>query len=276
MRLDIIIPAHNEEHRIGATLAAYRSVCASPDTRFVVALDDCSDRTLEIVDDHAAKDGRVSTVSYPKLGKGGVIMETFRRSDAELLAFVDADCATPPAELVRLAEVTEQRGSDGAIAARWHPSSVLPGHRSRPLARRAASRVFAFGVRRVFGLRFRDTQCGAKVLRRDMVERVVPLLSSRDLVFDVDLLLTAEALGFNVVEVPTVWVDRPGSRITVGRDSRHMAISLFRLWLHHRVIPVATPTPGGTVPAGDPYPSDPRSSSVPEQPAPAAGAQRVA
>jgi glycosyltransferase involved in cell wall biosynthesis len=241
MRLDVIFPAHNEEHRIDATLAAYRTVCSSPDIRFVVALDDCSDRTHDVVAGHTAHDVRVQSVEYPKLGKGGVIMEAFRRSDAELLAFVDADCATPPAELLRLAAVVEESGSDGAIAARWHPSSVLPGRRHRPRLRRAASQVFAIGVRRIFGLPYCDTQCGAKVFRRAVVERVVPLLSSRDLVFDVDLLLTANVLGFDITEVPTVWIDQPGSRITVGRDSRHMAISLLRLWLHHRVIPVSRP-----------------------------------
>jgi glycosyltransferase involved in cell wall biosynthesis len=243
MRLDIIIPAHNEEHRIDATLAAYRAVCSSPDTRFVVALDDCSDDTHDLVSAHAEVDERVSVESYPKLGKGGVIMETFRRSDAEMLAFVDADCATPPAELLRLADVIESSGQDGAIAARWHPSSVLPGQRQRPLGRRAASQAFAFAVRRIFGLPYRDTQCGAKVFRRSLVERVVPLLSSRDLVFDVDLLVTARSLRFSVVEVPTVWVDQPGSRVAVGRDSRRMAASLLRLWLHHRVIPISAAVP---------------------------------
>ncbi|HWB68243.1 MAG TPA: glycosyltransferase [Mycobacteriales bacterium] len=251
MLLDIVIPAHNEEGRIDATLAAYRAVCTAPGTRFVVALDDCSDHTRDIVDRHAGTDNRVVARDYPKLGKGGVIMESFRASDADLLAFVDADCATPPAELLRLVEVTEAGQTDGAIAARWHPSAVLPGHRQRPLRRRTASQLFAIAVRRLFGLPYSDTQCGAKVLRRRLVDRVVPLLSSRDLVFDVDLLFTARRLGFRIAEVPTVWVDRPGSRIAVGQDSRRMAASLLRLWLHHRVLPV---TPAGDLPA---YPSEP-------------------
>lgn len=241
MRLDIVIPAHNEEHRIDPTLTAYRAVCSDPDARFVVALDDCSDRTAEIVAAHARQDERVIGRCYPKLGKGGVIMETFRRSDAELLAFVDADCATPPAELLRLANAaTTNDGVDGAIAARWHPSAVLPARRSA--GRRVASAAFAFGVRRLFKLPFRDTQCGAKVLSRRLVERVMPLLSSRDFLFDVDLLLTSRRLGFRIVEVPTVWVDQPGSTVGLGRDSKRMAASMLRLWLHHRVLPVSPPT----------------------------------
>ena len=45
MRLDIVIPAHNEEARIGRMLAAYRPACPDPDVRFLVAMDDCRDRT---------------------------------------------------------------------------------------------------------------------------------------------------------------------------------------------------------------------------------------
>jgi hypothetical protein len=87
------------------------------------------------------------------------------------------------------------------------------------------------------------------VLRRELVQAVVPLLSSRDLLFDVDLLVTARQLGFHILEVPTVWVDQPGSRIGVVRDSRRMAASLLRLWLHHRVLPVPTSVSA--------YPDDP-------------------
>ena len=142
-------------------------------------------------------------------------------------------------ELLRLAEAATKPGVDGAIATRWHPSAVLPARRSTK--RRLASVLFAFGVRRLFRVPFRDTQCGAKVLRRQLVERVVPLLSSRDFLFDVDLLVTARRLGFRLLEVPTVWVDQPGSSIGLSRDSKRMAASLLRLWVHHRVLPVTPP-----------------------------------
>jgi len=238
LRLDLVLPAHNEEHRIDRTLRLYRAALHDPDTRFWAALDGCEDATADIVRQHAADDPRVGWIEYPKLGKGGVLMECFRAcaaADAELIGFVDADGATPPAELLRLVALVRD-GADGAIASRRHPSAVTPGPRS--LARRLTSAGFAFGVRRLFAVPFADTQCGAKVLRADLVRRVAPLLSSRDFLFDVDLLHTARRLGFRVVEVPTVWVDQAGSRLRAGRDARRMLWSSLRLWLHHRTIPV--------------------------------------
>ena len=236
MSLDIVIPAHNEEGRIGRTLAAYRAAIPESDVRFHVALDDCADGTASIVSHHRSLDGRVVLHAYPKLGKGGVLMETFRRCDATYVGFVDADCATPPSELLRLVDALPY--ADMVIGSRHHAASVVPG--KRELVRRVASAGFALSVRRLFGLPFTDTQCGAKVLRRDALERVIPLLSSRDLLIDVDLLLVTRALGLRVLEVPTVWIDQPGSRIRPWADTRKMSASLLRLWLHHRILPVPT------------------------------------
>ena len=238
MSLDIVIPAHNEEQRIERTLRAYRAGFPQPDVRFHVALDGCRDRTADVVRAHAADDDRVVLHEYPKLGKGGVLMETFRRCDAELIGFVDADCATPPAELARMSRAAA--GADGVIASRRLPASVTPG--ARGAGRTLTSTGFAWGVRTLFRLPYADTQCGAKVVHRHVAERVVPLMSSRDFLFDVDLLVVARRLGFDMVEVPTVWIDQQGSKLRATRDSLRMLASAGRLWIHHLTMPIAPET----------------------------------
>lgn len=230
MRLDIIMPAHNEEHRIGPTLDSYRAICSDRETRFVVALDACTDATADIVAGHAARDPRVVAHEFPKLGKGGVLMEAFARSDADLVGFVDADGATPPGELLRIAEAAGVVG--GAIACRHHPTAVLPA--ARPLRRRITSAGFSFAVRRLLGLPYADTQCGAKVLRRDVVDDVLPALTTMDLLFDVDLLQVAADRGHRLAEVPTIWVDQDGSRVDALKDTKRMGAGLLRLWAARR------------------------------------------
>ena len=241
MSLDIVIPAHNEEDRIARTLRAYRRGFPQRDVRFLVALDGCVDHTSDIVRGQAVEDDRVVLHEFPKLGKGGVLMETFRRCDADLVAFVDADCATPPAELARMTRLASD--ADGVIGSRRMTASFTPSARRR--GRSLTSSGFAWGVRRLFHLPYADTQCGAKVIHRRVAERVVPLMSSRDFLFDVDLLLIADRLGFDVVEVPTVWIDQEGSKLSTGRDASRMLKSALRLWIHHRTMPVE-PEPGAT------------------------------
>ncbi len=237
MRLDIVLPAHNEERRIDRTLHRYRGALADDGIGLLVALDGCTDRTADIVRHHAAVDPRVRLLEFPKLGKGGVLGEALRTSGAPLVGFVDADGATPPLELIRLAErVRDGNGVDLSIASRRMAASVSPSPRS--LGRRVTSAGFASSIRRLFDLPFADTQCGAKVMTGAAAARIVPLLSSRDFLFDVDLLLTARRLGYGIDEVPTVWVDQDGSKLDALVDARRMAASAVRLWFHHRVIPV--------------------------------------
>lgn len=235
MSLDVVIPAHNEEGRIGRTLDLYRHEDLGAPARFVAALDGCSDQTAAVVRDHAMSDPRVQLLELPKLGKGGALMEAFRTCTAEMVAFVDADAATPPTELRRLVDAVAD-GADVAIASRRHPAAVTPC--TRPRSRRLTSAGFAFGIRRLFGLRFRDTQCGAKVIRRTALQHMLPLLSSRDFLIDVDLLVTAQSLGLDVVELPTIWLDQGGSQLRPAADARRMALSALRLWVHHRTLPI--------------------------------------
>jgi hypothetical protein len=94
--------------------------------------------------------------------------------------------------------------------------------------------VFAWLVRCLFGLPYRDTQCGAKVIRRDALELLLPRVTTNDLLFDVDLLLQANVLGNDITEVPTVWVERSGSRVKLIRDLGDVAGSLLRLWMSQR------------------------------------------
>jgi glycosyltransferase involved in cell wall biosynthesis len=230
VRLDIVIPAHNEEERIHRMLDGYCRRLRDPDVRFLVALDACTDGTEAIVRAQMERDPRVDVLPLPKLGKGGVIREAFARCDADLIGFVDADGATPPAELLRLAEAA--RFADGAIASRRHPAAVLPA--PRPVARRVTSAGFAVGVRRLLRLPYLDTQCGAKVLRRESLRRLLPDLTRCDFSFDVDLLLAARAQGLRIVELPTVWIDREGSRVHPLHDTRRMGGSLITLGARER------------------------------------------
>ena len=67
------------------------------------------------------------------------------------------------------------------------------------------------------------------------------------------MLVLARRCGFDVVEVPTVWIDQAGSKLRLRRDVRRMLAGMFRLWVHHRAMPVdagsIASAPDGTGPA---------------------------
>jgi hypothetical protein len=82
-----------------------------------------------------------------------------------------------------------------------------------------------------FGFRVHDTQCGAKLLTREAVDKVLPEIGITKWAFDVDMLFCVRRHGYVIREIPTVWRDAAGSKVQVGRASAEMALAMIRLRL---------------------------------------------
>ena len=99
------------------------------------------------------------------------------------------------------------------------------------LARQIASRVFNGFVRLMLGLKIRDTQCGAKVFRKEALDCVLPSLGLTRWAFDVDILFQLHRAGFTIREAPTKWHDVGGSQLRIFRASVQMFVAVTRLRL---------------------------------------------
>lgn len=231
MRLSIVVPAHNEERRIGPMLEAYLPYFTTrygDDVEFIIVINGSTDRTDQVVADYAVRYSQVKTIIEPSpIGKGGALMVGFREATGDLIGFVDADGATPPEAFQDLVDKIGDAG--GIIASRWASgSNVSP---KQPLDRRIASRFFNLLTRTLFGLRLTDTQCGAKLISRTAMNAVLPHLGITRWAFDVDLLFQLRRAGYVIREIPTTWHDVEGSKIQVGKASTEMILALARLRL---------------------------------------------
>lgn len=233
-RIELIIPAYNEEQRIGATLRHYLDFFEDTNVlSLTVVLNGCTDRTLEVVEDIQKEyPERLSLLHIPEaIGKGGAIVRGWQQSTAEVVGFVDADEATAPEEFQKL--IVAMNGEvDGAIASRFHPDSVIKNRTSA--LRSLASQTFIRIVKILFLLPYRDMQCGAKLFRRSAVAQILPTIQSFNMIFDVELLFKLHRSGAHIVEVPTVWVEKEGSAM-LGSTQKFlktawtMFMSLLRL-----------------------------------------------
>ena len=232
----LLIPAYNEEKRIEPTLRDYAQFFRGNyrgKFQLVVVLNGCRDDTLGVVNRVAKEFPEISALNFPDpIGKGGALIEGLKLApNADLIGYVDADGATGPEALAKLVHLTAQ--ADCVIGSRWLPGAVL--HQSQTWTRRFFSRVFHAIVRLLFWRRmnFQDTQCPAKVMRRGAVEKVHSSLRIADLAFDVNLLYVLKREGFRVLEVPTEWTDKVGSKVTQSllRSSLVMFLSVVRLRL---------------------------------------------
>ena len=106
-----------------------------------------------------------------------------------MIGYVDADGATPPRAFLDL--VKKIGVADCVIGSRWLPGAVI--HQSQTGNRQFASRVFHFIVQLLFWMNIRDTQCGAKVMKREVVEKIHSRLRIADMAFDINLLFSHQA-----------------------------------------------------------------------------------
>ncbi len=231
----LLIPAYNEEARIGPVLEAYSEHFIrhyAGRFRIVVILNGCRDNTLGVVRAAEQRYLCVSHLEFPAaIGKGGALIEGLKLAPmADFIGYVDADGATAPAAFLDLVRRLDDPAVNCAIGSRWIPGAVI--HHSQPGKRQFASRLFHLFVEGFFGMGIRDTQCGAKVMRRRAIERIHDRLTLADLAFDVNLLYSMRKAGFRVLEVPTEWSDKSGSTVVFNsRTSLNMLLSLVRLRL---------------------------------------------
>jgi glycosyltransferase involved in cell wall biosynthesis len=227
----LLIPAYNEERRIGPVLRAYAEFFRQNyDGKFqlVVVLNGCRDNTLAVVQKVAADYPEVSARDQPDpIGKGGALIEGLKLAPrADLIGYVDADGATEPRAFMDLVRHAGQ--ADCVIGSRWIEGAVL--HQMQSGRRRFASRVFHAAVQLLFRMNITDTQCGAKVMRRAAVEKVHAALCITDMAFDINLLYLLKRNGCVILEVPTEWTDKAGSKVTLWRTPATMLLSVIRLW----------------------------------------------
>ena len=236
-KVTIIIPAYNEELRIGATVEAYSNYFSNLrstgvlEYELIVVLNGCVDNTLAVVQSAQATFGSIVIVDLQSVaGKGVAIKAGFidaLQRPNDYIGFVDADMATLPEYFYELVKNID--GYDGVIASRYMEGAQL--FPPRPWIKRFGSwLVYESLVTLLFGLRCKDYQCGAKLFKRHVIEVIAPRLTIKQWAFDVELLYLCKKAGFTVIEIPTVWYDREGSKLKLSNGFK-MLSSLIKLRL---------------------------------------------
>ncbi len=230
----ILVPAYNEEARIGPVLVEFAEYFQKNHAgRFylVVVLNGCRDNTIGVVQRAAAKYPTIHALEFAApIGKGGALIEGLKLAPlADLIGYVDADGATGPKAFHQLVQLRDR--ADCIIGSRWLPGSVL--HQSQTRVRKMFSRAFHLIVQSLLWLNIKDTQCPAKLMHRGAVEKIHGSLMNADLAFDVNLLYALKRGGFTILEVPIEWTDKIGSKVTqtLLRSSLVMFLSVLRLRL---------------------------------------------
>jgi dolichyl-phosphate beta-glucosyltransferase len=209
--VSVVIPAYNEQHRLGPTLDRVRTYLDGRRLSWeVVVVDDGStDRTADVALLARAGEPRIRLVRCPRNhGKGYAVREGVRAAVGERILICDADLSAPIEELERLWEMTP--GAVAAIGSRSDPNRIEV-HQShlRELLGRLGNRI----IRKVAQLDVADTQCGFKLFEGAAARALFALATVDRWGYDVEILHLCARFGWRVDEVPVRWAHMPGSKI---------------------------------------------------------------
>lgn len=234
MSLTVIIPAYNEEQRLGPQLGQVLEYLRAhyPAFELIVVDDGSRDGTAAVVKAVLADESRARLITYqPNQGKGYAIRQGMLASQGDQVIFMDADLSTPIEEISRVLEQLQY--APVVIGSRDVPSTSI--RRQRPLYRRLASSVFKWVRYLMVGLwRLSDTQCGFKAYRCEIARQLYALAQIDRFMFDVEILYLAERADLRVIELPVRWTNAPGSTVRFWEGLVNMVRDLWRIRVLHR------------------------------------------
>jgi len=229
--LSVVIPAYNEESRIVSTLEQVISFLASClyTWEVLVADDGSTDSTASLVRDFADQRPSVRLLSLSHRGKGWAVKHGMLAATGRYRFLCDADLSMPFEQVERFLPPMEE-GVDIAIGSREVADSRRIGE---PARRHLMGRIYNWLVRALAVPDVKDTQCGFKCFRGDLVPELFRRQTTDGFAFDVEILFLARRDGLTIREIGIDWYYREQSKVRPVLDSLTMTWDLLKIrWRH--------------------------------------------
>jgi len=212
----LVLPAYNKSSVIRQCLEGLLDVSDREglSLSILVVDDGSSDNTADVV--RQFEDNRVQLLELASnRGKGAAIRSGVAHLGGtyDNIGWFDADLDIAPSTFVLLSRALERLpDTDGVIASKTHPESTI----DYPITRRIGSMAFSLVVRTLIGVRFRDTQTGAKLFRAQCARALTSQCVIDGFAFDVEILALAEKKNYAIVEAPVELKLQIGSTVAVS------------------------------------------------------------
>lgn len=212
--LSVIIPAYNEEKRIGSTLLKIRDYLVRQDYVYeiIIVNDGSTDRTIDVVEEIKLKTANLIIANNKEnRGKGFVVRQGMLSARGDYRLFLDADNSSKIEEVENFFTYIKQ-GHDIIIGSR----AIKGAHIifAQRWQRKFLGNIYYLMAKFLAGLYgFYDTQCGLKIFSAESADKVFSKCHINGFSFDVEALLIAKKFGYSIKEVPINWSDSPGTKV---------------------------------------------------------------
>lgn len=225
--LSIVIPAHNEEHRLPPSLEKIDAFLKTqPYTAEVIVVENGShDRTSEVTLAFSAAHPYVRLLEVDTRGKGLAVKAGMLAARGEYRFICDADLSMPIEEIAAFLP-PHNAGADISIATREGPRARRIGE---PFYRHLIGRINNLIIKLTAVRGFEDTQCGFKMFSRAVAEDLFAVQRMNGIGFDIEILFIAKKRGYRIREVPITWYFGKESRIRLVQDSLNLLREIWNI-----------------------------------------------
>ena len=228
MYLSVIVPFYNEDDIIEHNIL---QICnyLKPKFKFEIIIVNDSGKKNVILQKLDNKLDKIRLINNNKNnGKGYSIREGVKISLGDTILLTDADLSTPIEELEKLYKNYKKDiyiviGSRSSI-----DSEVLV---KQPLHRIFAGRIYNLLIKIILRVKFNDTQCGFKLIKKSVLQDLIPLTKSKRFGLDIELIYFAKKKNYKVKEVGVKWKNRNKSSVSFFKDSLKMLYEILKLSL---------------------------------------------
>jgi len=235
--VSVIIPAYNEENRIGVFLDKLVTYCNNSRLTYeVIVVDDCStDDTVGIAAQYEHQfEYFLLLQSKMNSGKGYSVKKGLLEARGNSCLFMDADGAVDPDEIEKNLEYILNEGYDIFVGSRvLHDSDQVL---DTCWYRESMGKVFNFLVQLFLFRDICDTQCGFKIFRREVIRPVLSRVQIDGFGFDLELLYLAQRMGYKIKEGPVSWHHVDEAKVRLFWDSIGMFFNILQVRSRHRII----------------------------------------
>jgi len=242
MKLTVCIPMYNEAEIVSdAVLQLTEKLEASApehgfDYEVIFSDDGSADGCKEIAEKTIAsldlKNGTVKVVrSDVNKGKGHAIRLAVANSTGDIVLYTDCDLAYGVDVIPEAYDIIskEDFGAHVLIGSR---NLRADGYEGYTLMRKIASKCYIKVICIIAGFKLTDSQCGFKAFKGDIARKVFSMATINGWAFDLEILLTAQKLGYKIKEFPVKIINHRESKIHLAGDSLRMLRDLIKIKKH--------------------------------------------
>lgn len=215
--LSVIIPAYNEEKRIGKTLTAVYSYLNQQiySWELLIVLDGVTDNTLEVVENFTQGKEHIRWIDRKQnYGKGYTVRQGMLAARGQIRLFTDADNSTDMPHFEQMQPLFEQ-GSHVVICSRDGKDAVgAQQARPQPFFKRFLGNAGNLLIQILVVPGIWDTRCGFKAFSAAAATKIFSVAQMNGWSYDDEALALARRFGYDIKIIPADWNDAEGTHVT--------------------------------------------------------------